>query len=547
MNRIRIVLAVLFTLGLFVGLGGCVKQDFEPPKKYEIPLGYVMTIQDLQDFCPPGNVHKFTGDTSVVAVVAMDDKSGNLYKEVFIQDANSGAVARLQSSGGLYQGDSIYINLKGTTLKRYHKLFQIDSVHVDKNVVKRAVGKEVEPKLVTIPELKAVLDYTAQLIKLENVQFVVSDTSKTYADSENLEYGELTLQDEDGNTVLVRTSGYAKFADTNVPDGMGSIIAIASRYDDIVQLVIRKTSEVQFDQDRFTFTPPSGDFDDPFSVSYAIANNSGSGKWVQGYLVGVMETNVDPFTASFSGPFATNSNVLIANSPSETSVANCLIVQLPFGDIRTAVNLVTNSSNLGKEIKLRGNLTAYFSSPGMRDTDGYWLDGDGINPDDQIPSFFEENFTTTLGSFTAFNVVGAQVWEWENYDGGCAVMSGFEGQDFDNEDWLVSPEIDLSSRTNVNLNIREAINYFTSYNDMQVLISTDYDGVSAPSSSGNWTELTGFSRPAGNSWTFSNSGYIDISQYDGQKIYVGLKYTSSTSDAATWEVSQISLTEVIVD
>ncbi len=250
MNRIRIVLAVLFTLGLFVGLGGCVKQDFEPPKKYEIPLGYVMTIQDLQDFCPPGNVHKFTGDTSVVAVVAMDDKSGNLYKEVFIQDANLGAVARLQSSGGLYQGDSIYINLKGTTLKRYHKLFQIDSVHVDKNVVKRAVGKEVEPKLTTIPELKS-WSYTAQLIKLENVQFVVSDTSKTYADSENLEYGELTLQDEDGNTVMVRSSGYAKFADTNVPNGMGSIIAIASRYDDDLQLLIRSTEEVVFNQPRW--------------------------------------------------------------------------------------------------------------------------------------------------------------------------------------------------------------------------------------------------------------------------------------------------------
>jgi hypothetical protein len=251
MNRIRIILAVLFTLGLFVGLGGCVKQDFEPPKKYEIPLGHVMTIQDLQDFCPPGNVHRFTGDTSVVAVVAMDDKSGNLYKEVFIQDANSGAVARLQSSGGLYQGDSIYINLKGTTLKRYRKLFQIDSVHVDKNVVKRAVGKEVEPKLVTIPELKAVLDYTAQLIKLENVQFVVSDISKTYADSENLEYGELTLQDENYNRAKVRTSGYAKFADTNVPDGMGSIIAIASRYDDELQLLIRSTDEVVFNQTRW--------------------------------------------------------------------------------------------------------------------------------------------------------------------------------------------------------------------------------------------------------------------------------------------------------
>jgi hypothetical protein len=82
---------------------------------------------------------------------------------------------------------------------------------------------------------------------------------------------------------------------------------------------------------------------------------------------------------------------------------------------------------------------------------------------------------------------------------------------------------------------------------MKVLISTDYDGVSLPTESGTWTQLTGFSRPAGNSWTFYDSGYIDISEYDGQKIYIGLQYTSTTSNGATWEVSKISLTEVVVE
>lgn len=544
MRRNKNIRIAFLGLALAFTLGSCIDDNYDIPTSADIPLGHVMTVEQLKDLCPPGTIHKFVGDTSVVAVVTMDDKSGNLYKEAYIQDATGGVVVRLESPGGLYQGDSIYINLKGTTLKYYRKVFQIDSVNVDENIMKRAVGIVTEPQVVTIAQLST-WDYQAELVKIENVQFVDSDTSKTYADADNLEYGELTLQDEFGNSVIVRSSGYAKFARQNVPNGNGSIIAIAGRYDDMVQLAIRRTSEVQLDQDRFT--PPTGSFDEPFSVSYAIANNSGSGKWVQGYLVGVMETNVNPFTASFSGPFVTNSNVLIADNPSETNVANCLIVQLPVGDVRTAVNLVTNVSNLGKEIKLRGNLTAYFSSPGMKDTDGYWLEGDGINPDDQIPPFFEENFTTTLGSFTAYSVVGAQVWKWGNFDGGCAVMSGYEGQDFDNEDWLVSPEIDLTSRTNVSLNIREAINYFTSYNDMQVLISTDYDGTSAPSISGSWTELTGFSRPAGNSWTFYDSGLIDISQYDGQKIYIGLKYTSSTADAATWEVSKISLTEVIVE
>lgn len=540
----KIIIGVLLATGMLLSLGGCIKDEFDTPTIPEIPLGHVMTVQQLRDFCPPGNIHKFTGDTSVVVVVTMDDKSGNLYKEAYAQDANEGILVRLMSPGGLYKGDSIYINLKGTTLKYYRKVFQIDSVSVDDNIVKREVGVITEPEVVTISDIRT-LAYESRLIKLENVQFVESDTSKTFADAPNLEYGELSIQDENGNSVTLRTSGYAKFASQNVSDGRGSIIAIAGRYDDQAQLAIRATEEVQFDGPRFTITQHAGSFEDPYPVMYAIQNNTGSEKWVEGYLVGVMETNVDPFVPSFSAPFNTNSNVIIADSPSETSISNCLIVQLPYGDIRTAVNLRNNAANLGKQIKLRGNLLAYFSSPGMRDTDGYWLDGNGINPGTQIDPFFEESFTTTLGSFTAHNVLGSQVWKWGTFDSGCAVISGLEGgTNYANEDWLVSPEVDLTSRVNVNLTIREAINFITSYDDMRVFISADYDGVSLPTESGNWTEFSGFSRPAGNSWTFSESGYIDISQYDGQKIHIGLKYTSSTTKSATWEVSKVKLTEL---
>ena len=65
--------------------------------------------------------------------------------------------------------------------------------------------------------------------------------------AEHQEYGELTLMDNMGNAVMVRTSGYAKFASEKVPRGQGSLIAIAGRYDDKVQLIIRRTSEVNFD------------------------------------------------------------------------------------------------------------------------------------------------------------------------------------------------------------------------------------------------------------------------------------------------------------
>ncbi len=100
--------------------------------------------------------------------------------------------------------------------------------------------------------------------------------------------------------------------------------------------------------------------------------------------------------------------------------------------------------------------------------------------------------------------------------------------------------------------IREAINdvggtYSSSadiYNDVQILVSTDYDGSSDPTSQGTWTELTGISRPAGDSWDFEASGDIDMSAYDGEStFYIAFKYVSTDTQNVAWEVGNILLKE----
>ncbi len=540
-RNISILTLVLGAL-MFLGFEGCIKQEYGIPNIPKIPMGKVITVEQLRDICPPGNTHTFVGDTSLVLVVAMDDKSGNLYKEAYGQDHTGGVLLRTTSAGGLYQGDSIYINLNGLNVQYYRKVFQVDSVSIIDNIVKLGVGIHVEPEVVSIPDLKT-WEFESKLIRLENVQFIAADTATVYADADNLEYGELTIEDANGYTVMLRTSGYAKFARELTPVGSGSITAIAGRYDDNVQLAIRRTSEVEFDNPRLDIQGYDGTFDNPYTVAYAIANNSGTGIWVSGYLVGVMETNTDPFAASFAPPFFTNSNVLLADSPNETNLSNCLIVQLPAGSIRNAVNLVNKPANLGKEIKLRGNLEKYFSVPGMKNTDGYWLDGDGINPDEEMNALFFEDFKTTLGVFTAHSVLGNQAWKWANYDGGCAYMSGLDGSVYANEDWLVSPQIDLTGKQNVHLGLREAINYTTFLEDVQVYISTSYSGSGLPTQSGEWTLLNVTGRAAGTSWDFVNCNPYDLSDYDGDKVYIGFKYTSSTSRGGTWEISQVKLYE----
>ena len=121
-------------------------------------------------------------------------------------------------------------------------------------------------------------------------------------------------------------------------------------------------------------------------------------------------------------------------------------------------------------------------------------------------------------------------------------MSGYsQGSDFENEDWLVSPAISLEGFTGVTLSFREAINYITSIDDMKVLVSTDYAGSGNPSENGTWTELTGFTRAQGNSWTFVNSGDVSLAAYENQTIYIAFKYLSTTAGSSTWEISKVEV------
>jgi hypothetical protein len=118
-------------------IAGC-KKEFDTPPVRTLPTGSVLTVQQLRDLLPAGTQQRrFTGDSSVFAVVTADEQNGNLYKNVYVQDHTGAIQLRLVNSGGLYQGDSIRIYLPGTTLSLYQGMMQLDSVDVDNNVVKQ--------------------------------------------------------------------------------------------------------------------------------------------------------------------------------------------------------------------------------------------------------------------------------------------------------------------------------------------------------------------------------------------------------------------------
>lgn len=144
-----------------------------------------------------------------------------------------------------------------------------------------------------------------------------------------------------------------------------------------------------------------------------------------------------------------------------------------------------------------------------------------------------------LGTFTSININGEQDWEWASYGDGCAKMSGYGGEALDNQNLLVSANISLADVEEVKLNFNHAINYMGDeyWDQLSVLITDDYNEATPIDSP--WDELTIPNWTTGASWSFENSGDIDLTAYAGENIRIAFLYTSSTENAATWEIGDV--------
>ena len=140
-----------------------------------------------------------------------------------------------------------------------------------------------------------------------------------------------------------------------------------------------------------------GTEDKPFDVASAISAGEMTGVYLKGYIVGTAYSNQETKQTewNFGTTNAQASNLLLAATATETDYTKCMPVALPSGSaIRTSLNIKDNPGNLGKEVLLYGNLTKYFSQPGMKETSYAVLDGTAIGTkpgggSDPQPSNFE--------------------------------------------------------------------------------------------------------------------------------------------------------------
>lgn len=151
----------------------------------------------------------------------------------------------------------------------------------------------------------------------------------------------------------------------------------------------------------------------PYTVTDAKTVKTGTGKYIKGYIVGYVPDKAlnEAIFGDASSAETAPTNILLAAKADEKEVNNCMPIQLPAGDLRTALNLKDNPGNLKKELIICGNIENYFGATGLKSPVYAKIDGKeiGKKPGDTTPGTDLKGEAKGDGSeANPFNSVAAQ-------------------------------------------------------------------------------------------------------------------------------------------
>ena len=571
-----------FLLLAMVGMmfTACKKEYPEPPIQ-DLPIGTVYTIDEILAM-EPGTV--FTDDASVYGIITADEVSGNLYKAAFMQDRATGAAIELylNAVSGVRIGDSVRIYLKDVTYAMYNNLPQLSNFEADGHIVILANNKPIEPEVTTIADVNAG-NHLAQLIRLENVRFTEQNTF-----AEPSGYGNRTLADptDYSQTVLVRTSNYANFANDSLPQGTGSLVAIATVYNSTWQLLLRSARELEFDG-----YVPGGDNGLPYYQDFA----SSFGTYTTYDVAGPQSWEIDYSTAKMTG-YANSTNYanedwLISAKFSLENVSSASLtmtyIARYFNNLDSDITLQVSSDYTSGD----PTLASWTQVPATWISGSNWTDfvattvdlsrfvgqkicvavkyvsddvkagtievqsiliqegsgptpPPGPNPGGEVQNMpYSQSFASEFGTYMTYDVLGPQSWE---IDFQTAKMTGHiggnPGENYANEDWLISSPVAITGVDDAKMTMSYIGRYFNNINEeVTVWASTNYTWGSDPNMA-SWTQVPA-ALVEGSNWNDFITTEISLTDYVGQTVTFAVKYISTDSKAGTMEIQSITIEE----
>ncbi len=209
-----------------------------------------------------GTLVPITGDFYIKGKVTANDKSGNFYKYLYVEDASGGIRINidkldLYSDARFVVGKDIYIKLKNLYVGSISgevqlgmpfngEVGRIPEVDIyqyffDANTL---ISSPI-PTEKTIKQLG--MADVGKFVKIKDLQFINSDLEKVYSASN---VSNRTLEDCVGNTLTLRTSSFADFASTTIETGKGDIYGILTLYNGNYQIWIRDLLGADLDATR---------------------------------------------------------------------------------------------------------------------------------------------------------------------------------------------------------------------------------------------------------------------------------------------------------
>lgn len=222
--------------------------------------------------------------------------------------------------------------------------------------------------------------------------------------------------------------------------------------------------------------------------------------------------------------FTTSLNILASDLASSKTV---FVKFNPSGNVGTRTGTITHSTTGGSDKSV--SLTAI-----------------SIDPFNQ--NFNDPMFLVNSG-WTQYSTTGAQMWSSTNFGHTCltgcnsttidkaAQMNGYAGSPINNEDWLISPPLDLTTFVNYPALSFATISAFAG-DALQLKYSTNYSGSGDPSAA-TWVSVDGKFPPSNSSvWTTSSNVILPK-----QLLYVAFVYTSNTT-ASRWTLDDWKVDDV---
>ena len=157
------------------------------------------------------------------------------------------------------------------------------------------------------------------------------------------------------------------------------------------------------------------------------------------------------------------------------------------------------------------------------------------------------NYSNIAGSWTNYLEEGGRKWrakttnDNQNSGSKIAYMSAYNTGDSSNISWLITPAIDLDAQGAEFVKFRSS-NSYSDNSELELLISTDWDGTEASIESSTWNTLnTTIVSDDEYYQNWVDSGLTDLSAYSGT-AYIALKYTGGGSNyTGTFEIDDFQV------